>query len=491
MQAAAVRRPHFAAGVAFVGASVIAAAAVTPMPEIHLPDVQLPSIHVADVDLAALANPIELYTQVFQTALANTNTLIENTVPGQLLNQILQNQVRSGAALLSGLSTAGGGIAAAATQVPAALVTAVNQLTAGNVEGAVNTLLGVPLAVAAPALNLLPVLGTVLTQPLTNLVNVINAFTRDPQLTLLAVSGFITPLISAPAAAAAAIQNVVNAVGTGDLGAVVNAVFTAPATIADGILNGGYGPNLGPLAGFPDGSGLIVKAGGLLASSNITVDENGNLVVTTGGPFYAIQQVLKMITDAIKPPAPAATIASLPSATAATVTLTTATAPATKTTDTATTPDATAPAASADEPAVTDKTPSTPASTKDGSESASAPVDSTKNTPSETATDTSTKTPTETPTDTPTKSPAEAPTKTSPTTKPTSSAPDVTTGNKVEPGTTAGADAPKSSGSSASTPEKDGTPAAGSTTAAAGGTEKGAGAASGGEAKGAAKGSAA
>lgn len=215
---AAVRRPHFAAGVAFVGASVIAAAAVTPMPEIHLPDVQLPSIHVAEVDLAALANPIDLYAKVFQTALANTNTLIENTVPGQLLNQILQNQVRSGAALLSGLSTAGGGIAAAATQVPAALVTAVNQLTAGNVEGAVNTLLGVPLAVAAPAVNLLPVLGTVLTQPLTNLVNVVNAFTRDPLATLLAVSGFVAPLISAPAAAVAAVQNVINAVGTGNLG---------------------------------------------------------------------------------------------------------------------------------------------------------------------------------------------------------------------------------------------------------------------------------
>ena len=35
-------------------------------------------------------------------------------------------------------------------------VLAVNQLTAGNVEGAVNTLLGVPLAVAAPAMSSTP-----------------------------------------------------------------------------------------------------------------------------------------------------------------------------------------------------------------------------------------------------------------------------------------------------------------------------------------------
>jgi len=480
---AAVRRPQFAAGVAFVGASVIAAAAVTPMPEIHLPDVSLPTIHAAEVNLAALANPIDLYAQVFQTALANTNTLIENTVPGQLLNQILQNQVRSAASLLSGLSTAGGGIAAAATQVPAALATAVNQLTAGNVEGAVNTLLGVPLAVAAPALNLLPVLGTVLTQPLTNLVNVVNAFTKDPLTTLLAVSGFVAPLISAPAAAVAAVQNVINAVGTGNLGAVANAIVSAPATIADGILNGGYGPNLGPIAGIPESSGIIVKAGGLLSSNTGVVDPTtGLFVINTGGPLYALQRVIEIITQAIKPVAPTPTIASLAAAAAATITLSTApAASADKPTDTTT------PAASADAPAVTDKAPSTPATTKDGSESTSAPTESTKDTPSKTETDTSTKTPTATPT----KTPAEAPGKASPTTKPTSSAPDVTTGNKVEPGTTAGADAPKSTGSNTATTEKDGTPAAGSTTATAGGAEKGAGAASGSESKGAAKGSAA
>jgi len=474
MQAAAVRRPHFAAGVAFVGASVIAAAAVTPMPEIHLPDVSLPSIHAAEVNLAALANPLEVYAQVFQTALANTNTLVQNTVPGQLLNQILQNQVSSAATLLGGLSTAGGGIAAAATQVPAALATAVTQLAAGNVEGAVNTLLGIPLNVIAPATGLFPVLQTVLTQPLTNLVNVVNAFTKDAQTTLLAVSGFIAPLISTPAAAAVAIQNVINAVGTGDLGAVANAVLAAPATIVDGLLNGGYGPDLAPLAGLPAGSGVIVKAGGLLSSSQLTVDENGNIVVTTGGPFAALQQVINMITQAIKPPAPAATIASLPTAAAATVTLSTAPAASADKTPDTTTPTASAPAASADKPAVTDKTPSTPATTKDGSESTGTPADSTKNTPSETATDTSTKTSIGTPTEPPTKTPAETPSKTSSPTKPISSAPDVTTGNKVEPGTTAGADAPKSSGSNASAADKDGTPAAGSATAAAGGAEKGA-----------------
>ncbi|MEU0498485.1 hypothetical protein [Mycobacterium sp. NPDC006124] len=466
---AAVRRPNLSAGVALVGASVIAAAAaVTPMPEIHLPDIALPSVHATTVDLAALANPLDAYAQVFQTALANTNTLVQNTIPGQLLNQILQNQVGSAASLLNGLSSAGGGIAAAASQVPAVLATAVSQLAAGNVEGAVNSLLSVPLTVAAPALNLLPVLQGILTKPLTNLVNVVNAFTADPLATLLAVSGFIAPLISVPGAAAAAIQNVINAVGTGDLGAVANAVLTAPATIADGLLNGGYGPDLGPIAGIPAGSGIVVKAGGLLASSSSSFDADGNFVINTGGPLYALQQVLKMITDAIAPqaPAPVSAIAAVPAATA---TLVTTAAPAATTDTEAAAPATAKPAESTDG--------STPAK---GVEQSTSPV---KETAPETASDA-------TPSDATAAAGTTAPAKTTPataapsqTTAPVKATPaktgaseasgaDVTTGNKVEPTTKAGTDAPKSGGSSAATPEKE-TASAASATGSAASADKG------------------
>ncbi|TPG34889.1 hypothetical protein [Mycolicibacterium hodleri] len=472
----AVRRPHFATGVALVGASVIAASAVTPIPDIHLPEIQLPSIHVADVRLAALANPLDTYAQVFHTALAGANTLIENTVPGQLLAQLLANQLSSGATLLNGLASTAGGVAAATAQIPAELSTAVGQLAAGDVEGAVNTLLGLPLSVAAPILGLLPVLQTVLTKPLTNLVNVINAFTRDPQLTLLAVSGFIAPLISAPAAAAAAIQNVINAVGTGDLGAVANAVLTAPATIVDGLLNGGYGPDLGPLAGFPAGSGLVVKAGGLLSSSALTVDENGNVVVTTGGPFYALQQVLKMITDAITPPAAApvvatATIASLPAAAATTVTLTTASTPEKTPAVTDTVTDATAAKPASD--ATTEKPTSSDDTSTDAASGTPAaaiePDESTSTTNDLTTKDSTTED--STTDDSTTKDASDA---SSPVKKPTSSDTDVKTGNKVDPKSPTGSQSTNSGGTSTATAGKDGA-ATNPSTSSANGSEKGTG----------------
>jgi hypothetical protein len=506
MQVAA-RRPSFAAGVALVGASAIIASAVTPTPDIHLPNIEIPAaVHAANVQLAALANPLEVYAKVFQTAFDNINTLAQNTVPGQLLGQLITNQITSGTALFNGLATAGGGIANQVGQVPAELTTAVGQLAAGNVEGAVNTLLTVPLAVLSPALNLLPVLGQVLTQPLTNLVKVINKFTADPLGTLLAVSGLIAPIISIPASIATAVQNVLSAVGTGDLGKVANALLSAPATVIDGALNGGYGPDLGAILNL----GLPVKAGGLLSSATVVTNPDGSFYVNTGGPLYSLQQIIKMITDAITPAAATpvaatAAIAALPATDPTTVTLTTATAP-TKTateTDTATTAtDATAgktatdtttstekPADTTDtstEPAkdATDTTASTPATTKDGSETAGTTTDSTTTNSSTTDSTTTDSTKTDSATkdsstkDSSTKDSTTKDSTSSPSKKPTDTGTDVKSGNKVEPKSPSG-ESTKTGGSSTAA-GKDG--ASASSTSSAGGAEKsadkGAGAAS-------------
>ena len=174
-----------------------------------------------------------------------------------------------------------------------------------------------------PAAGLLPVLGDVLTKPLQNVINVIHAFTADPLATLLAVSGFIAPLISIPAAAVEAIQTVVSSVGTGDPKAFVNALISAPAVFLGGVLNGGIGPDLGPLVS----PGLPVKAGGLLSSAGFVFNDDGSFYLNTGGPLYSLQQVLKMVKDAITPAttpaAPTDEVTAIPSAGAATVTLTT------------------------------------------------------------------------------------------------------------------------------------------------------------------------
>lgn len=421
MQVAA--RPRFAAGVALVGASLVVASTVTPVPDIHLPDVHLPAIRTAEVHLAAAVNPLELYSQVLQTALANVGTLAENAQPGVLIKQLLANGLNT-------VTTVGGGVATAlTTQVPQLVQTAVTQLVAGNVAGAANALLQIPLAVGLPALP-------ALLNPLESIANVIKAFTADPLATELLLSGFIAPLISTPAAAATAIQNVIGAVGTGNPLAVVGALLGAPATIADGLLNGGYGPDLAPLTGL---AGVIVKAGGLLSSPSLSIDPSGNIVVGTGGPIAALAQVLQKIATAIAPPpavkAAPADPASVPSAAATTVTLSTgstaASAPAKTTTVAEPAVDASSTETSAAKPEGTETTKSStaPASVSADIESPSTTKDSTTKTDS--------------------KEPAGA-------TKPTDTGADVTTGNKVEPKTSTGSESakPGDATSSAGSPEK-------------------------------------
>jgi hypothetical protein len=412
MQVAA--RPRFAAGVALVGASLVVASTVTPVPDIHLPDVHLPAIRTAEVDLAAAVNPLELYSQVLQSALANVSTLAENAEPGVLIKQLLANALNTA-------TTVGGGVASAlTTQVPQLVQTAVTQLVAGNVAGATNALLQIPLAVGLPVLP-------ALLNPLQSVANVINAFTADPLATELLLSGFIAPLISTPAAAATAIQNVIGAVGTGNPVAVVGALLGAPATVLDGLLNGGYGPDLGPLTGL---AGVIVKAGGLLSSSSLSIDSNGNIVVGTGGPIAALEQVLQKIATAIAPAAATTTVkaavkaapaevASVPSSAATTVTLTTGSTAASAPAKTETSADTSAAEAPVSKPESTEtsKPATTPATASDEAESSSTTKDSTTKTDSTDA---------------------------SGATKPADTGADVTTGNKAEPHTTTGSDTPKS-----------------------------------------------
>jgi len=48
-------RPRFTAGIALVGAGIVAASTVSPVSHIHLQDVHLPALRTVEVDLAAAA----------------------------------------------------------------------------------------------------------------------------------------------------------------------------------------------------------------------------------------------------------------------------------------------------------------------------------------------------------------------------------------------------------------------------------------------------
>src|SRR5882757_370907 len=110
-------RPRLNAGIAVVGASVIAVCPLAPqMPDVHLPSVQSAAVELASA-VSAIASPvvtpIEQWTQVVQAAVANLGPLGQQLAadPAPILQQILANQSANAAIL----STAGAAASTALT----------------------------------------------------------------------------------------------------------------------------------------------------------------------------------------------------------------------------------------------------------------------------------------------------------------------------------------------------------------------------------------
>jgi hypothetical protein len=331
-------RPRFTAGVAVVGASLVVASTVSPVRDIHLPDIHVPALRTAEVALAAaaLAATPPSYAQVIQQAVTSTQALLNTFManPRPILSQIAQNQAITLQNLMTGLQTTGGAISTALkTTVPPLLQAAFNDLASGNLEGAINNVLSATLATAFPITGFIPTLSAAFTQPLKNLVNAINAVTAGGVLSplSLAVTGLLGPVLSGAGAFGVAIDNVGSAIGTGNPQAVLKAVVNGPAVILDGVLNGGFGPDLSALAGL---AGIKVVAGGLLSGGLAIIPGSSPLTIQLPGTINALQALAAAIAKAITPPAATTAAAdvknsalagpvALPAAAAKTVTLTT------------------------------------------------------------------------------------------------------------------------------------------------------------------------
>ena len=280
-------RSYLTAGVALVGASVIAVTPIAPLPA----DIQIPN---PAVQLAA--TPFDIYVQVFQEAVANAGVLLDEALadPAPILGQLLANQIATVNSLAAGLvTTAGATFTALTTVVPPLLQAAFNDLISGDVEGAVNNLLTAALATVLPLAGLVGPIQAAIAQPVQNLLNVIDLV--DPTTVSLALVGLLGPDISGVGAIGTAVQNVIGAVGNGDLEQVLGAVIAGPAVVADGFLNGGYGPNLGSLVGASPESNVL--AGGILSSPGF---EPPNIVNLPGGIATLLGLRLE-IADAITP----------------------------------------------------------------------------------------------------------------------------------------------------------------------------------------------
>jgi hypothetical protein len=246
-------RSTYMAGVALIGAGVIAVSPVAP----PMPDIHLPAVHASAVQLAALsqANPLTQWGQVIAEALQNTKVLATGVLadPAPVLGQIVKNQFASAATFGGSLKDFLTAVVAQLGQTPEMVKQALGQLAAGQITDGLVTLFQAaifPIIVPVLNTNFLTDVQAVVRKPVQNMLNVIDAalFTPTGAGWVLA-AGFpaIQLMGDAVTATGDSLQRVLNAVKAGNLGAALGAILAIPATITGALLNGYQG----------DGGGIL------------------------------------------------------------------------------------------------------------------------------------------------------------------------------------------------------------------------------------------
>ncbi len=126
-------KPYVTAGVALVGASVIAVAPIAPREDLHLPTVNL---------TASIDNPITVFTPVVHAAgdLIRETLQTEFADPFPILRQIFANQEYTVRQLLAAVNGGGAALTELVQGLPAALQAAGAILRTGDVNGAIDSL---------------------------------------------------------------------------------------------------------------------------------------------------------------------------------------------------------------------------------------------------------------------------------------------------------------------------------------------------------------
>ncbi|WP_246584878.1 hypothetical protein [[Mycobacterium] fortunisiensis] len=296
----AVARSYLMAGVALVGAGAIAVGPVQPLP----PDVQVAAVPTSSVpvELNALVNPLQLWTEVFATTIDNVGTLADTVLanPAPIAGSIANNQLISAQVLTSFVTSFGSGFVESVGNVPDALQSAVEQILAGDLASGVPAIatafLTPVLAGAFGAIVQLPDVTAVLQNPFLNAAAVVGELVSFDTLIGLGLPVLLTA-ISPVAQIGLTAQKIYDGIQAGDLEAVANAVISFPSDMVNTVLNGSAELGTGGILGSADDGGL---AAGLL-------------------------KVRQAIADAIKPPAltpaPSASVAAAPDLNARTITV--------------------------------------------------------------------------------------------------------------------------------------------------------------------------
>jgi hypothetical protein len=313
-------RSYLIAGTAIAGAGVMAISPVQPVGatanRVITADVALAAAvgnvvaaaepEPCDVAFCDVPDPIEFYTAVWNNTVFGVtevwNQFAAAPFPiavNALTNLYISAQI-AGESILGTLGSVG---QALLTETPQYLVNSVQSLFSGNVSGAVNNLISAVVAPIIP-LTLLPgPLALVLSNPVYNIANVVQALSTQEAITTAFV-GLVGPLISTVGAIATAVQNVINTALAGQFEDALKWVVNAPGVIFDGLVNGGYGPVLysfpNPLA--PEFT-LSFVSGGLLNPEKFFPIPGGTQI-TSPGLVSSFLQTRFTISGALCPSGP-------------------------------------------------------------------------------------------------------------------------------------------------------------------------------------------
>ncbi|MHC9294236.1 hypothetical protein ACRCUN_17370 [Mycobacterium sp. LTG2003] len=250
-------RPYATAGIAIAGASVIAVTPITAPPR----DAQIRSVELSAAvqnlerpDLSAGVIPPELtpaeaYQYLFQLTTAYVFDAIAPIVsnPTPILNQVLANQFWYANLLTMGIVTGATNVVWTLSNVPEYVSTAAAQWMAGDPAAAIMTLWQrIPVELVTDiALPLIPSLQipVAIAQNLANVVATVMTTAMELGFDALSAAN------NAVAGLAASVQSIVEAAGSGDPMALMNAIAVAPANILSGLLigdipEGGTNPGL-------------------------------------------------------------------------------------------------------------------------------------------------------------------------------------------------------------------------------------------------------
>lgn len=257
-------RPYVTAGVAIVGAGIIAATPITAAaPEIQNRAVTL-SAAVQTLDLpspadaspfastlaeSSFVDPIARWGEVFELSTTNLTKLFQAALaePAPVLRQIIANQTGYAELVGESMSTTVQNLINAATiYIPEYLEEARLKFEAGDMMGVGNVMSRATLTIAStlfPMLNLL----SIPKQMVGNLSNVLNLLSYKSFIDVGLVGqvgmGYVSLIQGYVSAGAARIgQDLYDAVKTGDMVKFASTIINAPADTVSSILNGSYVP---------------------------------------------------------------------------------------------------------------------------------------------------------------------------------------------------------------------------------------------------------